>query len=240
MSDNLVSTVNVRGVEIQLNVFNRSLDLCSRMNYETENLDFIDALPSDAVMYDLGACEGRFTIYAALKGIKVCAFEPDRNNFDVLAKNIELNNLSEKITLFNAGVGEKTDKAILQIGQPWPGGHQKVVKHANVREDLNFNFVEENVIDVVSLDEIIISKNLPAPTALKIDIDGSEVPFMKGSVNTLVNANLKTIIFELDKGDKNYNNIIMKLNDAGFSIVTEYTVPNEPTLFNIIFSKKKG
>lgn len=239
MSDNLVSTIDVRGVALQLHVFNRSLDLCSRMNYETENLDFIDSLPAGAIMYDLGACEGRFSIYAALKGIKVYAFEPDKNNFDVFSKNVALNNLSDKINLFNAGVGENTDKAILQIGQPWAGGHQKVVKHANVREDLNFNFVEENVIDVVSLDEIISSKNLPAPTALKIDIDGSEVPFMKGSVNTLRNESLKTIIFELDKEDKNYDNIMMKLNDVGFSIVNEYPVPNEPTLFNIIFSKQQ-
>src|SRR5262249_33782099 len=137
-----VTDVDVRGVHFRLYTFNRSLELCARMNYETENLDFIDQLPHGAVMYDLGACEGRFTIYALLRGMTVIAFEPDSDNFSILSENMRLNGQQHNVRLFNLGVGAGNHRAILQIGQPWPGGHQKVVKHNTVRSDLNFEFKE--------------------------------------------------------------------------------------------------
>jgi FkbM family methyltransferase len=232
-----ITSVNVRNTSFRLLTFNRSLELCARMNYEVENLDFIDNLPPNAVLYDLGACEGRFSIYASRKALKVFSFEPNKDNFEILQKNIQLNDLTEEITTFNSGVGEASKKAILQIGQPWPGGHQKEVKHDEVREDLNFSFVGSEEIDIVSLDSIIEEKKLPIPDALKIDIDGSEVPFLKGAQKTLRQPQLKQIIFELDTADKNYSWILENLKSAGFVTTASFQVPNEPTLFNVILKK---
>lgn len=239
MSDNNtnISEVDVRGVNLKLHTFNRSLQLCAKMNYEVENLDFIDSLASESVFYDLGACEGRFSIYAALKGHSVYSFEPNKANFETLQMNIKLNNLENKVSIFNLGVGEKDAEAILQIGQPWAGGHQKVVKHDQVRSDLNFDFVESEVISIVSLDSFIRNSKLKAPDVLKIDIDGSEVPFLKGATEVLKQAQLKKMIFELDQNDPHYNFIINFLGEFGFRIQESYQVPNEPTLYNIIFVK---
>ncbi|MBK6634351.1 MAG: hypothetical protein IPG38_08555 [Chitinophagaceae bacterium] len=56
---------------------------------------------------------------------------------------MSLNKISEdKLTAIHAGVGAKNGKAIINIGQPWEGGHQKVIEHGEIRNDLNFNFVE--------------------------------------------------------------------------------------------------
>lgn len=38
------SEVEVRGVHFKLMTYTRSLELCARMNYETENLDFKNGL----------------------------------------------------------------------------------------------------------------------------------------------------------------------------------------------------
>jgi FkbM family methyltransferase len=187
--------------------------------------------------FDLGACEGRFSIYAALKGLRVYSLEPNRANFDVMQMNIKLNRLEDKIKVFNLGVGEKNQDAILQIGQPWAGGHQKVVRHNQVRSDLSFSFVETEQIKIVSLDSLVSLKGLETPFAMKIDIDGSEVPFLKGALNILKNRLLKKIIFELDKQDSNFDFIIGVLSDSGFKIQQSYQVPNEPSLFNILFVK---
>jgi FkbM family methyltransferase len=235
---NKITNVAVRTVQFKLYTFNRSLELCSRMNYETENLDFIDSLEAGSVLYDLGACEGRFTIYAALKGISVVAFEPNKDNYQILKQNIALNQLSSKVTLINAGVGESDKTAILQIGQPWPGGHQKVVKHDDVRSDLNFDFKEFETINIYSLDNIILRENLLMPDALKIDIDGSEVPFIKGGFKTLNSNRLKKVIFELDENDKNFKWIEECLSNAGFSVQGRSPVPNEPGLFNYCYIKR--
>src|ERR1041385_5266183 len=96
----------VRGVPIRFVGYTRSLELCARMNYETENLDFIDGIQPGEVMYDLGACEGRFSIYAAFKGVQCYAFEPEKNNFQALTENISNNGMTGKIHTFKIAIGD--------------------------------------------------------------------------------------------------------------------------------------
>ena len=225
----------LRAVRFKLTGGNRSLDLCAQMNYETENLDFIDNMEENSVLYDLGACEGRFSIYAAAKGYKIVSFEPEANNFSVLKSNIEINSFEKKITPLKLGIGEKLGELTMQIGQPWPGGHQKVIKHNHIREDLNFDFKDEQMVKVIDLDSAIESENLPFPNYLKIDIDGSEVPFIKGAEKTLRDKRVKGVIFELDINDSMFNDINNTLKECGWNESERYQVPNEPTLFNIIF-----
>lgn len=231
--------IALRGVDFKLMTYTRSLELCARMNYETENLDFVDLIAKDEVMYDLGACEGRFSIYAAMKGIRVIAFEPEAKNYLVFSQNIALNQIGEnQLKAVHAGVGAKNGKAVINIGQPWEGGHQKVVEHGEIRNDLNFNFVENQQIDLLSIDTFIAENNVPMPNYLKIDIDGSEMPFLVGAAKTLQSPDLKGIIFELNDLDPNFNNIISTLRNNGFEEDKRFSVPNEPNLFNILFSKR--
>ena len=237
--ENKYSEVEVRGIGFKLMTYTRSLELCARMNYETENLDFIDTINPNEVLYDLGACEGRFSIYAALKGVRVVSFEPEAKNFSVFSQNIEINNIGEdRLKAINAGVGAKNGKAIINIGQPWEGGHQKVVEHGEIRNDLNFNFVENQEIQLISIDSFVEEGIYPTPNYLKIDIDGSEMPFLIGAAKTLKSNQLKGIIFELNETDSNFKNIITLLNDNDFIEDKRFSVPNEANLFNIVFVKR--
>jgi FkbM family methyltransferase len=238
MIKNKFTNVEVRGIHFKLMTYTRSLELCSKMNYETENLDFIDNINQEEVIYDLGACEGRFSIYAALKGIRVISFEPEEKNFYVLSQNIKLNDIGEeRLQAFNYGVGEKNGKAIIKIGQPWEGGHQKVVEHGDIRNDLNFNFIANQSINLISIDKFVEEGHCPPPNYLKVDIDGSEMPFLLGAKTTLKRKDLKGIIFELNYIDPNFTNIICILNENGFVEQQRFNVPNEPNLYNIIFIK---
>ena len=97
MSESVHTSIDVRDVAMKLMTYTRSLELCARMNYETENLDFIDSIAPGEIFYDLGACEGRFSIYAGLKGITIFAFEPEAKNYSVFRENIELNELKDNI-----------------------------------------------------------------------------------------------------------------------------------------------
>jgi FkbM family methyltransferase len=208
------------------------------MNYETENLDFIDHIPEGSTMYDFGACEGRFSIYAAKRNIRVFAFEPDEYNFLVFTENIKLNNLENKITTYKLAVGNKNNTAIMKIGQPWPGGHQKVVQFDNYeRLDLNFDYELESTIQIIALDEFIKEHQLPMPDFIKIDIDGSELPFLDGARKTLSNSTLKGIIFELCLNDSKFDYIIEKLKNAGFIEKSRHKIPNEDVLYNFIFER---
>jgi FkbM family methyltransferase len=235
MNDFKQKKVTVRNVSFNLMTYTRSLELCAKMNYETENLDFIDEINPNDVLYDLGACEGRFTIYAASKGIRVFSFEPEQKNFTVLNQNIKLNdNVSNLITAINAGVGAHNGKAKLNIGQPWEGGHQKVIEISTTRKDLGFTFIDSQEVNILSLDSVA-GKDLPAPNYLKVDVDGSEIPFLEGAKSTLENTNLLGIIIELNILDVNFKNIINNLSAFGFKEKKRYSIPNEASLYNITF-----
>lgn len=232
-------TRQVRATAMHLLNFNRSLELCARMNYETENLDFIDSLPKGAVLYDLGACEGRFAIYAALNQIHCYAFEPEQNNFAALQQNCTLNQLDDSpcLTLFNKAVGATSHQAILSIGQPWAGGHLKVVESAVGRQDLKFDVQQTQTITVVALDEWIAQQQLPWPEFLKVDVDGSEWDFVCGAQQVLSSETLQAVLFELSTEDTQFDAVIQQLQQYGLQEQARFAIPNETTLFNFLFVK---
>jgi FkbM family methyltransferase len=230
-----IVAVNLRGTHLQLVAYTRALELCARMNRETEVLDFIDSIPVGGVLYDLGACEGRFALYAALRNVRCYAFEPESANFVAMLCNIELNHRAKGlVTPLNCAVGDQTRSATLNIGQPWAGGHQKVVDGGG-RVDLEINFVSTQTIQVIALDEFISKRKWPLPDFLKVDVDGSEIAFVKGAAKTLKRQELKGIMFELLERDASYNQVVLSLGDCGFIIADRFEV--EPGLFNVWFKR---
>lgn len=231
-------TTNVRGLDMTLVAYTRALKLCARMNRETEVLDFIDGIPPGAVLYDLGACEGRFALYAAMRGINVWAFEPESRNFQAMLENIELNRrrVDERLVPIHKAVGAHTGAAVIKIGQPWAGGHHKVVASAPGRSDLNVQFIDEQSIEVIALDEFVESGAAPPPGYLKIDVDGSELPVMHGASATLKTASVKSVMFELQMEDPACAGILAQLADSGFEVVAQF--PVEPGLYNVRFERR--
>lgn len=216
---------------------NRSLELCSQMNYETENLDFIDDATAGDVFYDLGACEGRFSTYAALKKLKVYSFEPESRNHAALQENLKLNHLDgTSITAFRMAVGNVNGPATMDVGQPWEGGHHKVVDTGS-KQELIFEPVEKQTIEVIRLDDFIKAKELPLPSYVKVDVDGSEVEFIEGAANTLADSGVKGVLFELDIESAKFPVVMNKLASFGFTEVSRHIIPNEKTLYNIRFRK---
>jgi Methyltransferase FkbM domain len=96
---------------------------------------------------------------------------------------------------------------------------------------------EKEIVSVVRLDDFIESNELDFPDYLKVDIDGSEFAFIKGAQNTLKSKKLKKIIFELEIRDQHFNDIISNLLDNGFKEEARFVVPNEPFLYNIVFTQ---
>lgn len=228
----------VRGVRLKLVTYTRALKLCALMNRENEILDFIDLIEPGEIFFDLGACEGRFALYAALRDIQCYAFEPEALNFRALVQNVHLNGdiIKRHLTPFKCAVGEKNRKAAIHVGQPWAGGHWKVIADVSGRVDLDFKVEREQEIDVVSLDSFIVTNALPQPNYLKVDIDGSELSFLYGSLSTLAHPELRGIIFELHQDDRNYEEVMSLLISHGFTEDSRHEV--EAGLYNIVFKRK--
>jgi FkbM family methyltransferase len=115
------------------------------------------------VVVDVGASFGDTSLYWGKKNAHVYAFEPLTAVFDILAKNVKLNNLENVIQCFNYALGTGEELSFSRIG--------------NMMTFLNPNLK----IKTYKLDDLNIK-----PDIIKIDVEGFEMDVLNGSKNTLL------------------------------------------------------
>lgn len=118
---------------------------------------------NDDVIIDIGAHIGLFSVYASqfCHYGKIMAFEPIKENYDILLENIHLNNL-ENIFTFNLAVSDKN--------LPLKIYFNSIDDAAHTIYGSGENFVE---INSITLKEIIDSK-CNRVDLIKLDCEGSE------------------------------------------------------------------
>lgn len=210
--------------------------------YEPQVLDYIERLECDSVFYDLGACVGFFSLFAAARKLRVFAFEIEAKNFAALKQNFSANRFSARA--FQVGVSDGTSQwANMRIGQDKAGGHHKTLVVDEFAGPANI-VKEEYAIERVrvgALDQLVKEFGLPSPNHMKIDIDGSEVVFLRGARSVLASYELRSLMFELYEDSPYYKGIISQLSDYGFSLTAKHPIdqpwPGCERLFNCEFRK---
>tara|TARA_R100000654_G_scaffold71568_1_gene102680 strand:- start:583 stop:1302 length:720 start_codon:yes stop_codon:yes gene_type:complete len=137
---------------------------------------------------DLGGHIGLFALYAVSKGAKkVIVYEADSDNFDILQKNITLNNLENIIVpIYSAVVADDIlgeDKTI----NLWKSKNTKVNYRNSIIEKKRGISTS---VPAISFNKII-DKNIDG---LKIDIEGAEVDILTS--NSSKYQNIKKLTFE--------------------------------------------
>ena len=177
-----------------------SLDIMANRTYEPDGTKFfIQHLKEGTTALDIGANTGYYSLLFAQKCKKVYAFEPEKNNYKILEKNIKINNMADKIKAEKIAASDKAQELRLCIHRYNNGGHSIVNTIYNKYQEVNG----------IRLDEYFIDKEYPE--YIKIDIEGYEPQAIGGAKETFRNA--KYIIFEDSSG--NAYNIIKEL---GFKI----------------------
>ncbi|MBU7317616.1 FkbM family methyltransferase [Paenibacillus oleatilyticus] len=238
------STTIIRGIELKYYTYNkRLLWIAKGLEYiEPELLDWIDNMNEDAVYYDVGASNGPFSIYAALKGKKVVAFEPEAQNYSVLEMNHFLNNNSIKypIVALNLAISSQSGLGRMNCAHYEGGGHLKILDNNRaVLSNEIFKPVHIQCVVKETLDNVIEKYELPFPEYIKIDVDGSEELVIKGAENTLRDNRLKSIFIELqcpDLGIENHQ-VTKMISDFGFFLSSAVQVQRYEGLYNCIFNK---
>ena len=121
---NLVKKIYHDGREFLFSIPN---DLCeyralSFSSKEPETLDWIDSIEPGTIFWDIGANVGLYSVYAAKKGCKVYAFEPSVFNLEVLARNSNLNDLTNLISIIPGALSDKTGFGTLNMTSTQIGG----------------------------------------------------------------------------------------------------------------------
>ena len=126
-------------------------------------------IPGSTII-DVGANIGAFSMYAARCGAKkVYAFEPNKESFDVLSKNIKENNLENTVIPYNLAVGPIDGEFISIPKESSP--YNKT--YGNLNDQTNYDIVE-----TISLHTFINKNDVKKIDFLKMDCEGAEYQIM--------------------------------------------------------------
>jgi len=196
------SPIELRYNERRIRLFPNSFsgDFGGFLEIFVENT-YKELLPLEGeTVLDIGANIGDSSIYFALNNAeKVIALEPFHKTYYSALKNIEDNNLTNKITLLNAGYGKDSeillDDTIPQDGLSLLKSSDKGVK-----------------VKIYSLETLLNQYNIDK-AILKMDCEGCEYKMLNEDISTL--RKFKKIQMEFHYG---FKALERKLNDAGFLV----------------------
>lgn len=176
--------------------------------YDYDSLNYLRKyISDDSIIMDIGANIGNHSLYFArfCKPGHVYAFEPVPATYEILARNIELNNYGEVISIYNYGVGRAQGFAsIASFNKENIGGTE-------LKEDENGN------IELLSIDSF--SPHLIKLDFMKIDVEGFEIQVLEGAERTIQRFK-PTISIEIF--EENFENINQWLNNRGYKMKKKY------------------
>jgi len=156
--------------------------------YDFEEMRFlIDYLRPGDVFGDFGANVGVYSVLAGSAGTTVLAVEPVPNTYARLQRNLRLNSVTGQAV--QCGLSDSNGKLRFTVAL---GGLNHVARP---------NDAEAIEVDVLTGDELVTKTGL-TPQIVKIDVEGFELPLLRGSAGLLSNA--VAVIIELNGSGKVY------------------------------------
>jgi FkbM family methyltransferase len=199
-------------------------DLVFMTNHEDDIIEHFTPKQGDIVV-DIGAHMGRYTIISAKRvGVngKVVAIEAHPGNFEMLNRNIKLNQLTNVISM-NYAVYSKETKIKLYLPEEESGYtiYNTIMSNRAGTED-KFVQVNANTMDyLLQLNQI----NEEQVNWIKIDVEGAELEVLKGAQNILSKSKDIALLIEVH-GSENYMPILNFLSLYNFKIEFEKSNKN--------------
>jgi FkbM family methyltransferase len=194
---------------------------------EPETIEWINGFNQEEVLWDIGANVGIYSLYAALSGLTILAFEPSPSNYYLLSKNIEINKMDDKISAYCVALNNKTELDDFYMANTEFGGALNSFGHAKDWQGKIFTASIKQAMIGFSIDDFIKQFNPPFPNHIKIDVDGIEDSIIKGGNNTLKDSRLKSVLIELNIKRKEYTGeVIDILNGSGLTLFKKEHAPS--------------
>ena len=167
---------------------------------------FENAITEGAVVYDIGANVGYYSLMAAVvAGVSghVYAFEPLPRNVDYLRKHVALNKLEDRISVFDVAVSDQTGEAAFDLGASTSMGHLDESGEIKVK--------------MARLDDLLTEGQVNPPDYMKVDVEGAEFDVLNGARELL--AKHKPVIFLDTHNREAHNATVELLNEINYDIV---------------------
>jgi FkbM family methyltransferase len=164
---------------------------------EPETLQWIDSIPEGAVLWDVGANVGLYSVYAAKKrNCRVFSFEPSVFNLELLARNISLNGLTEQVCIIPLALSDHLGNSTMRMTTTeWGGALSTFGKDfgwdgKQIQQVFQFKTVG------LSMDDAARLLSIPSPNFVKMDVDGLEHFILKGGPGVL--GEIEGILIEVN------------------------------------------
>ena len=147
------------------------------------------------IVIDIGAHIGLYTIISSKRvgaNGKVVAIEANPSNFEMLNRNIKVNQLTNIISLNNAVYSKETKLKLYLPGEEL--GHTTYNTVMSDRAKNEDKFVE---VSANTLDYLLQLKEITDVNWVKIDVEGAEFEVLKGAHNLLLNSRNIVILMEV-------------------------------------------
>ena len=196
-------------------------DLINMTIREDEIIELFTPKEGDIVV-DIGAHMGRYTIISSKRvgtNGKVIAIEANPSNFEMLNRNIKLNQLTNIISLNNAVYSKETKIKLYLPGEEL--GHTIYNTVMSDRAKTEDKFVE---VSANTLDYFLQLKGIMEVNWVKIDVEGAEFEVLKGATNVLSKSKDIALLIEihnLSGGTNLYRPILEFLRLYNFKIEFE-------------------
>lgn len=217
--NNYIERILWDGIQIDFHVQSHHEFVRSRgcKNKEPETNKWINTfIKEDDIFYDVGANIGIYSLYAAKRcKCKVYAFEPLYHNFSTLNRNIILNDLNDKILAYNISLYHKLDIDNIYLNGLESGDAVATFKKGKK----SAKYMQGSI--GFSVDEL--TKFLPFPNYIKIDVDENESSIIKGMKKTLKDKRLKSVLIEINQDRKYIEDLLTK---SGFKLICKGKVNN--------------
>jgi FkbM family methyltransferase len=175
---------------------------------EPDTIDWLSQMKPGETLVDVGANIGIYTIFAAVRGVKVFAFEPEALNYAILNQNLYVNGVDALAYCCALSDGSQVDALYLSMMMPGGSCHsfgQEVDQRLEARKSP----FKQGCISM-PLDEMV---NGPVDY-IKIDVDGFEHLVVAGGKHVTQGA--KSVLIEINQNLPEHRDLVDTMLGWGF------------------------
>jgi FkbM family methyltransferase len=208
------------GVELVFAVPNNLADFRATTfaTKEPETLAWIDGIPERSTLWDIGANVGLYSCYAAkARACRVLAFEPSVFNLELLARNIFLNGLTDKVTIIPLPLTSALGISKLNMSSTQWGGALSTFGQEYGHDGRSLAKIFEVPMIGLSMTDAVELLRIPQPGYVKMDVDGIEHLILQGGRSIL--QRVEGVLVEInDEFSEHAQTATRYLNEAGLTL----------------------
>jgi len=169
------------------------------------------------VFVDGGACVGEYCVWLSQNGMRCFAFEPVMSNFEVIQKNLEINQLSDQVGAFSFGLGKQSSVVNFECNPVNTGA-----SHISDQADSG-----DLTSEIRRFDDILpeLKLNPEDRILFKLDVERMESDAIQGAAGFIQTySNLTFILEDKHSGKESIVDALKELAVFEFGIVDEFNM----------------